>query len=75
MTIQDRFNKTAWNTRIITLRIMMGLNQQQLADRIGTTRKNIYLWEQGKTEPRNVSKRAICNALESTEQEIFGKAS
>ncbi len=72
MTLTEKFNRTPWNTKIALLRMMLGLSQQELADKIGTTRKNVYLWEQGKTEPRNVSKRAICNALGSTEQEIFG---
>jgi DNA-binding XRE family transcriptional regulator len=53
----------------------MGLSQQQLADKIGTTRKNVYLWEMGKTEPRSISKKAICNALEVQESDLFGQAS
>ena len=74
MSIEQKFKSVAWNKKIIILRTMMGLTQEELAEAIGTTKKNIWLWETGKTDPRKVSKRAICRALESTEEEIFGQA-
>ena len=74
MAIEEKFKATPWNKKIIILRTIMNLTQVELADKIGTTRKNIWLWEAGKTDPRKISKRAICRALDSTEEEIFGKA-
>ena len=74
MAIEEKFKAVSWNKKIIILRTIMDLTQTELADKIGTTRKNVWLWESGKTDPRKISKRAICRALESTEEEIFGES-
>lgn len=73
MTIADRFKQIPWNKKIAALRIMMDLNQQELADKVGTTQRVIYLWESGKSNPRNLSKKAICRALGIEEEELFDK--
>lgn len=74
MTIIDRFAQITWSKKITVLRTMMGLNQQELADKVGTTQRVVYLWESGRANPRGTSKKAICNALEITEAELFGQA-
>jgi DNA-binding transcriptional regulator YiaG len=75
MTLLERFQKLTWSKKIKLLRESFELNQQEFADKVGTTQKNVALWEKGKTNPRGMSRKAICRALETTEEEIFGKVS
>jgi len=74
MLLAERFESLTWRRKIAILRQMFGLNQQEFADKVGTTQKNVALWETGNTSPRGMSRKAICRALEATETEIFGQA-
>lgn len=74
MTYIERMDKLPWNKKMIALRTEKGWSQQEAADMCGTTRKNLYMWEQGISNPRLNSKRAIARAYDLPVEEIFGQA-
>jgi transcriptional regulator with XRE-family HTH domain len=74
MTYIEIMDKLPWNKKMAALRAAMGLSQEEAADICGTTRKNLFLWEQAKTYPRLNSRRAIARAYGLPEEEIFGQA-
>lgn len=52
-----------------------GLTQDDLSERIGISRVSISLWETQGKKPRNQKTiDALCNALDVTEQDLFGFA-
>jgi DNA-binding XRE family transcriptional regulator len=74
MTYIEKMDNLPWNRKLATLRAARGLSQNEAADICGTTRKNLFLWEQAKTYPRKNSRRAIARAYELPVEEIFGQA-
>lgn len=71
MNIQSLFTSLSWNQRLEVLRIIKNWSQDQAAQECGTTKKNYWLWESGKTYPRNNSRRAISLAFGIPQEEIF----
>lgn len=47
--------------RLIALREMLGLSQEKFAERIGTVKQHLSLWETGETMPNVRSLIRICN--------------
>lgn len=54
-------------------RVNTGLSQQQLADRIGTTRSAVSQYESGKITPRMGTIQAIADALHVRKTDIIGE--
>lgn len=48
---------------IRSIRLRLGLTEQQLADRIGVSRGSIQQWEKGKTAPKRANRDAVATAL------------
>ena len=71
MSLTEQIERTTWNQKITMLRNIQGLTQKQFADKIGTTPKNLWMWELGKSYPRESSKKAIARACNVKESEIF----
>jgi transcriptional regulator with XRE-family HTH domain len=66
--------------RIVKLRKVLGLTQQQFADEIGIKRGTVANYEVGRNEPTEAVKRVVCETfgvnrewLETGEGEIFVK--
>ena len=66
--------------RIVKLRKVIGLTQQQFADEIGIKRGTVANYEVGRNEPTEAVKRVVCETfgvnrewLETGEGEIFVK--
>ena len=56
MSKQHKVNRAQWDSeRIQTLRRHLGLNQRELAERLGTRQQTISEWETGMYKPRGAS--------------------
>lgn len=66
------FEKLSWNKKLEVLRIMKSWNQEQAAEKCFTGQKTYWSWEKGAVYPRKNSRRAICQAFNVSEDEIFG---
>ena len=44
-------------------RVKRGLSVAEVAERAGVSVASIYLWETGKTQPRDANLTAVCKAL------------
>jgi len=62
---------TAWNDRIRIMRAIKDLSQEALAEEIGTTRKQVYRWEKGKTKPNAYTRRKLSQWAGVPEQTLF----
>jgi transcriptional regulator with XRE-family HTH domain len=60
-----------WHKRIEILRIARGWTQDEAAERCNTGTKVYWLWENGKSYPRNNSRRSIAIAFGVPEADIF----
>jgi transcriptional regulator with XRE-family HTH domain len=60
-----------WNKKIEILRITRGWSQDEAAAKCNTGTKVYWLWENGKSYPRNNSRRSIAMAFEVPETDIF----
>jgi tetratricopeptide (TPR) repeat protein/transcriptional regulator with XRE-family HTH domain len=56
--------------RLTEARILKGLSQQELAQRIGTTHVNVSRWERGITKPTLYFRRKLCSLFGKSEQEL-----
>jgi transcriptional regulator with XRE-family HTH domain len=73
MTIQSIVLNTAWYKRIEILRTAKGWSQDVAAEQCGTTKKNFWLWESGRSYPRLNSRKAIAAAFGIPMSEIFSE--
>lgn len=64
----------SWNKKLEILRIANDWSQEEAARECGTTKKNFWLWETGRTIPRFNSKRAIAMAFKVSMEEIFDES-
>jgi transcriptional regulator with XRE-family HTH domain len=55
--------KPSLSTHLRDARIKRGLSVAEVADRAGVSVASIYLWETGKTQPRDANLTAVCKAL------------
>lgn len=69
----ELFKNLPWNKKIEVLRTMKGWNQEETAEKCYTGQRAYWGWESGNTYPRKNSRRAIAQAFEISEEEIFGK--
>ncbi len=73
MTVAEKIEELSCGKKIKVLRTSKGLTLQQLADTVGTTKKNVWLWESERTKPNGASRKMICNVLGVSEEELFKK--
>lgn len=57
---------------IRTRRKLLGLTEQQLADKVGVSRGSIQMWERGDTAPKRGNQQAVADALGITVAELMG---
>ncbi|EDS79201.1 helix-turn-helix transcriptional regulator [Clostridium perfringens] len=60
-----------WYKKIEILRIIKGWTQEEAAEKCFTKQKAYWTWEKGNAYPRKNSRRAISQAFEVDENEIF----
>lgn len=63
--------ETTWNIRLRMVRAMKGATQQAVADEVGTSRKQIYNWESGKTVPSAYSQKRLAHWAETPATILF----
>lgn len=59
---------------IRSMRLRLGLTEQQLADRIGVSRGSIQQWEKGTTAPKRANRGAVAAALGISVTELVAPA-
>lgn len=69
--MSDLFEKLPWNKKLEVLRVMKDWNQDEAAKKCFTGQKTYWSWEKGIVYPRKNSIRAICQAFNVSENEIF----
>ena len=55
--------KPSLSTHLRDARIKRGLSVAEVAERAGVSVASIYLWETGKTQPRDANLTAVCKVL------------
>ncbi|HTW69466.1 MAG TPA: helix-turn-helix transcriptional regulator [Acetobacteraceae bacterium] len=55
--------KPSLSTHLRDARLKRGLSVAEVAERAGVSVASIYLWETGKTQPRDANLTAVCKAL------------
>lgn len=68
----DLIKNLPWYKKIEVLRTIKGWSQEKTAERCFTGQKSYWAWEKGHIYPRKNSRRAICQAFNIGEKEIFG---
>lgn len=63
-----------WHKRLLLLRTLKSWSQNEAAKRCGTNQKVFWLWESGKSYPRQNSRKAIAAAFGVKEEDIFKTA-
>lgn len=71
--MSELFDQLSWHKKIEVLRTIKGWSQNEAAERCFTGQKSYWEWENGASYPRKNSRRAISQAFEVSEEEIFGK--
>lgn len=67
----ELFKKLPWNKKIEILRTMKGWTQEETAEKCYTGQRTYWAWEKGNRYPRKNSRRAISQAFQLNEEEIF----
>lgn len=71
MKFSEAIEKVPWNVKMVISRTLAGLNQQEAADKIGTTQKMVWAWETGRNIPRESSRKRIAKAYGVNYEELF----
>lgn len=71
--LHDIIEKLAWFKKIEVLRVSKGWSQEETAAKCFTNQKTYWNWEKGESYPRKNSRRAISQAFEVAEDEIFNR--
>lgn len=69
--LSEKFQTLPWNEKIKLLRVARNWSQQEAAVLLGTTQKNLWLWEKCKSYPRPENRKAIASVFNISEGEIF----
>lgn len=59
----ELYKRLRSNEKIKVLRTAQNLTQQELANKCGTSQKNVWLWETGKTKPINIYQEKLKEVL------------
>lgn len=65
---------TSFTNRLVQLRKIRGLTQQQIADEIGVNRGSYSNWEKGKREPNFETLLKLASILNTTTDFLLGKS-
>lgn len=65
---------TTFTNRLIQLRKIRGLTQQQIADKIGVNRGSYSNWEKGKREPNFETLLKLASILNTTTSYLLGES-
>jgi DNA-binding XRE family transcriptional regulator len=60
-----------WSMRLKLVRTMKNQSQEEMAEIIGTTRKQIYLWESGKVIPKAYARAKMAKWADVPEEVLF----
>ena len=71
MKFTTMIEQAGWNKKMVIARIMAGLNQQEAAEKIGTSQAMVWAWEKGRNTPRVRSRKAIARAYGVDYKELF----
>lgn len=71
----DLINTLPWYKKLEVLRTIKGWSQGEAAEKCFTGQKAYWAWEKGNIYPRKNSRRAISQAFNIEEKEIFGDES
>jgi transcriptional regulator with XRE-family HTH domain len=71
--MSEIFNKLEWFKKIEVLRTIKGWSQEEAAEKCFTGQRIYWSWEKGQSYPRKNSRRAISQAYQVSEEEIFGE--
>ena len=63
MGIRPLAKKPTLSRHLRDARIRRGLSVAEVADRAGVSVASVYLWETGKTHPRDANLSALCKVL------------
>lgn len=58
---------------IVKLRVMNGLSQDDLANKVGVSRQTIHKWEKGITSPKGNNLNLLCEVLDVSMDQLLGK--
>ncbi len=75
MQLKEEIKDLAWNKKMEVLRTIWGWSQSEAAEKCGTNQKTYWLWETGSSYPRLNSQKAIANAYNVGQNEIFNEES
>ena len=59
--------ESEWPTRVRQLRRRLGLTQQGLAERLGTSRNTLGRWERGRQRPRGIAKAVLLREFQAAQ--------
>ena len=62
-----RRQESEWPTRVRQLRRRLGLTQQGLAERLGTSRNTRGRWERGRQRPRGIAKTVLLREFQAAQ--------
>ena len=71
MKFSEAIEKVPWNVKILIARLLTGMNQQEAADKIGTSQKMVWAWETGRNVPRESSRKRVAKAYNVNYEELF----
>lgn len=69
--ISDVVANAPWHKKIAVLRVLKGWTQEEAAEKCGTDQRIYWNWENGKSFPRRISRRAIAMAFGVSIDDIF----
>ena len=71
--ILERVIKLPWYKRLLTLRKVFNLTQEEVAKRCGTTQKTYWNWENGIHYPSKYYRKLLAKIYNLNVQSIFTK--
>ena len=60
-----------WHKRLKLVRVNKGQTQEDVADALGTTRKQVHLWESGKAVPEPYNRKKLAKWAGEPEETLF----
>lgn len=70
-TLESLVSSQPWNKKMQILQVIEGWNQQQTAEKYGTTQRQVWAWNNGLNTPQRNSRKAIAAAHGLDLTEIF----
>lgn len=70
-TLDSLVRNQPWNKKMQVLQVIEGWNQQQTAEKYGTTQRQVWAWNNGLNTPQRNSRKAVAAAHGLSLTEIF----